>query len=361
MSRDTIEQLAGQILVAGFQNHEPDPTLYDRIASGSLGGIIWFARNIESIEQVRRVNITMQRRNTAQAPLFISVDQEGGRVRRFKKDVIELPPMQTIGALDQPELTEALATQLAQELLALGFNADFAPVVDIHTNPDNPVIGDRAFGTDANTVIKHAQHFVNGMQNAGMAACAKHFPGHGDTSQDSHLTLPRCELSQERLSSVELAPFRALSPSIASMMSAHVVYPAVDPQNPATLSPKWITDILRNELGYQGVIFSDDLEMRAIAAHHAPGAAACQAVAAGCDALLICSSADMLNEVHSALVSKAQNDIPFLARLKNAVSRFEKMRRRYPGITLNENAPIFTSQILEKRATLATKLKNALD
>src|SRR5439155_8944763 len=201
---------------------------------------------------------------------------------------------------------EAVGRAIGDELRALGVDIDFAPVLDVHTNPANPVIGERAFGRDAATVARRALAFARGLDAAGVLACGKHFPGHGDTDTDSHLELPRIDHDWDRLEKVELLPFRrAAAAGLPIIMTAHVVFAALDAQRPATLSEQVITGLLRGKLGYRGVIVSDDLDMRAIAGHMGADHAAVAAVRAGCDVLLLCCDAANQGLADEGLVKEA--------------------------------------------------------
>jgi beta-N-acetylhexosaminidase len=202
----------------------------------------------------------------------------------------------------------------------------FAPVLDVHTRPDNPIIGDRAFDSTPDGVARKAGAWAAGLADGALLSCGKHFPGHGDTTVDSHLALPRVERDREGLERIEIAPFRALAKNVDAMMTAHVVYPAWD-DRPATLSRALCTELLRHRLGFEGVLFSDDLEMKAITA---PVEAAVLAVAAGCDVLLVCSRADLADEVHAALVREVEKSATFRARCEEAAARSLAMRKRVP-------------------------------
>jgi len=223
------------------------------------------------------------------------------------------------------------ARAVGVELGALGFNLDFAPVLDVNTQAVNPVIGDRAFGSDTRTVMRFGVAFVRGMQGAHVLACGKHFPGHGDTQADSHHELPVVEHPRPRLDQVELPPFRAaIGAGIAALMSAHVVYSRIDDGVPATLSRSICASLLRAELGFEGVLFTDDLEMKAITARYAIEDAALEAVWAGCDALLVCSDEEAQARVHEALTRAAEKDAKFRERCREAVTRVLRLRRLCP-------------------------------
>jgi beta-N-acetylhexosaminidase len=222
-------------------------------------------------------------------------------------------------------------------LAALGFSMDYAPVLDVHTRADNPVIGDRAFATEPKLVARAGLAFARGLVSAGVAACAKHFPGHGDTHTDSHLELPRVSHDRARLDAVELLPFRRAAREVPAIMSAHVVYDALD-QVPATLSHRIATDVLRGELGFRGVLVSDDLEMRAVSETLDAGEAAVAAIEAGCDALLVCSSEDAQLAACAALVKRAESSATFRVRCEEAHARVMLLRRAFAPRALEGHA-----------------------
>jgi beta-N-acetylhexosaminidase len=289
MSPLGLRRRIGQLLIAGFNGEQLPVELKSIAAEFGLGGVILFARNVVEPEQVAGLSGEAARL-VPDMPLWVSVDQEGGRVARLKAPFTEWPPMATLGRSGDPALAERFARALASELRAVGISLDYAPVLDIHTNPKNPVIGDRALAETAEHVASLGAVIVRALQAGGVAACGKHFPGHGDTSADSHLELPVVEHPPDRLRAIEFVPFRsAIEAGVATIMTAHVFVPSLDEARPATLSKAVVTDILRRELGFEGVIISDDLEMKAIAAAYAVPSAAVMAIDAGCDGLLICS------------------------------------------------------------------------
>ena len=319
-------ELCGDLIIGGFDGTTLPRAFAERLARCELGGAILFARNITpELEQVRALCDSIARASP-EAPI-VSLDQEGGRVARLKTGVIALPAARALGKLAD-EALERVGHVLGRQLAHLGFTLDYAPVLDVHTNPDNPVIGDRAFSTDAEHAARSALAFARGLAAAGIAPCGKHYPGHGDTAVDSHLALPRVSHDRARLDAVELLPFRLAARFLPAMMSAHVVYDALDAGQPATLSHRIATDVLRGEHGFEGVLFSDDLEMRAI--QHGPGAAAVLAVEAGCDALLVCSREDAQLAIHAELVRRAERDAPFRARCEEAYARVRALRRAFP-------------------------------
>ena len=288
-----------------FSGEQLPDSYRDALKRGERGGAILFRRNIASLDQTSALCAEIARSSGGDTPPFIAVDQEGGRVTRLPSPFTVLPPMRTFGDIDDIALTAHAGKVIANELTALGFNLNFAPVMDVDSNPDNPIIGDRSFGRDPRTVMRHGVALLRGLQDGGVLACAKHFPGHGDTHLDSHLELPTVECDESRLRHIELPPFRAASGAgVAAMMTAHVVYPALDKDVPATFSRAICTSLLRREIGFEGVLFSDDLEMGAIANHHGVGHAAVESVWAGCDALLICKEEALQEEALKALVDK---------------------------------------------------------
>jgi beta-N-acetylhexosaminidase len=251
-------------------------------------------------------------------------------VARLGPPALRLPPMRRLAELGDLELIERVGAAVGRELAGLGVTMNFAPVVDVDTNPDNPIIGDRAFSREPEAVIACAAAYLRGLRAGGVAGCLKHYPGHGDTLLDSHLALPTVGHERARLEAVELLPFRRLAAQADSMMTAHVVYPALDPDRPATLSPVIASDLLRGELGFDGVLFSDDLEMQAIAGHGSAGAAAVAAVRAGCDLLLVCSRSDLQTEVCTALLEVAERDAEFALRCRDAARRGLALRHAFP-------------------------------
>src|SRR3989441_12932099 len=320
----------GQLLIGSLPGMTITPEIRSVAKEFQLGGIILFARNIEAPEQGAELSHDVQTL-AADTPLWVSVDQEGGRVARLRAPFTEWPPMAVLGRSGDTGLARRFAKALATELRAVGITLDYAPVLDIHTNPKNPVIGDRALAEKAEEVARLGAAIIRTLQGEGIAACGKHFPGHGDTSTDSHLELPLVEHPPDRLRQVEFLPFKAaIEAGVATMMTAHVFVPSLDDTRPATLSKRVVTDILRNELQYEGVIFSDDLEMKAIANEYAVPAAAVLAVQAGCDGALICSGDhDTQSAALEAIVHAVEEDRLRLARVEDALKRQQRAKERF--------------------------------
>jgi beta-N-acetylhexosaminidase len=326
----TVRRDIGQLLVGSLPGTTITPEIRSLAREFQLGGIILFARNVEAPEQVAELSHDVQQLAT-EVPLWVSVDQEGGRVARLKAPFTEWPPMAVLGRSGDVQLAVRFARALARELRAVGITLDYAPVLDIHTNPKNPVIGDRALAEDAEMVGRLGAAIIRGLQENGVAACGKHFPGHGDTSVDSHFDLPLVEHPPDRIRRVECVPFRAaIAADVAFMMTAHVLVPSLDEERPATLSPRIVRDMLRDELGFAGVIVGDDLEMKAVAKQYTVPDAAVQAMAAGCDGLLICSgNADVQAQTLETLVYAVESGrIPF-KRLEDALTRNRRAKERF--------------------------------
>jgi len=228
------------------------------------------------------------------------------------------------------ELAFDVGRALGTELRALGFDIDFAPVLDVNTNPDNPVIGDRSLAAEASRVASLGIAFAAGLDEVGIVGCGKHFPGHGDTDIDSHLALPRLAHDLDRLRSVELVPFAAAARAeLPMLMTAHVLFSAIDAQVPATLSARVVTELLRGELGYEGVVVSDDLDMKAIADNYGVGEAAVRAIEAGCDVLLLCRDPVHQIEAREALLSRAKSSEEFRHRIESSAARVGELARRH--------------------------------
>lgn len=326
MSR-SLEQQAASLFSVGFAGKAPSAELVSLLERG-VGGVIAFSQNIGAPEEVLELNRAIKLE--AGRPLLLSVDQEGGRVARLRRGFTELPPMRALGASGDAELARALGGVVARELRAVGFDLNYAPVLDVDTNPDNPVIGDRSFGSSPKLVTELGLAFGQGLQQAGVAACAKHFPGHGDTSQDSHLELPRLQHDRARLEQIELAPFRAAAQTdIAAIMTAHVIFEAVDTHHPATMSRAVVRDVLRGELGYGGLVVSDDLEMRAITDHYGVTQAVLLGLQAGVDHFLICHRAELAHRAIDAVIAAVQSGELSRATLDAATHRFDTVLSRF--------------------------------
>jgi beta-N-acetylhexosaminidase len=291
----TLEQKIGQVMMVGFDGTEATPELLEMITKYHVGGVILFARNIEGPEQVAKLTNALQRAalDSGHPGLFIAIDQEGGRVARLTEDkgFTEVPGAMAVAATGSVENAQKVAKLLADELNAIGVNIDFAPDLDVNNNPQNPVIGLRSYGSQPAEVAALGLETIQALQFHGILAVGKHFPGHGDTGTDSHVSLPIVPHDRARLEQVEFVPFvAAMRNGVAGIMSAHITFPAIDPTPglPATLSPAVLTGLLRQEMGFQGLIFTDSLEMGALAeAGYPVPLAASTALKAGADVLLM--------------------------------------------------------------------------
>jgi beta-N-acetylhexosaminidase len=348
-----LEQMAGSVIVYGFGGTEAPATLRRWLSQKSVAGLILFKRNIEDLEQATALIETCVKGSDPALPLLVSVDQEGGRVARFGDPILRLPPMRALADVGDPELTRDAAAVLGRQLRAIGINLDFAPVLDVDTNPLNPIIGDRSFGRTPALVIEHALAFADGLHAGGVLSCGKHFPGHGDTDVDSHLALPTLRHGIPRLKEVELLPFGAAAQRVASLMTAHVVFEAIDPGVPATMSRTVILEILRGELGFEGAVFSDDLEMGAISDRYSVEEAGMLAIEAGCDLLLVCSDLDAAERLRETLAAEANRSRAFHARLVEARSRADALRRRIldlpPAVSLRNALQSAEAQSVTER------------
>jgi beta-N-acetylhexosaminidase len=363
----------GQLLWIGFAG-PVTPALRGRLDRGEAGATIVFKRNLpvatgaggppgeDLVDLDALVAMTGELHGSAPdgTPALIAVDQEGGSVQRVRAPATRWPAMAALDRFAEPEdaaLAEAVGQAIGDELAALGFDIDFAPVLDVHTNPLNPVIGDRAFSTEPEAVARRALAFARGLAAANILACGKHFPGHGDTTTDSHMELPRVDHAWERLEQVELLPFRrAAAAGLPMIMTAHVVFAALDAQRPATLSEAVIEGLLRRSIGFRGVVVSDDLDMRAIVSHMGVDAAAIGAIRAGCDALLLCN--DEANQVaaEAALIREAERDSVFRARIGQAAQRIRDMKRAHAASQTSRPAPARDSIGRFEHRRLADKL-----
>lgn len=328
MTDDTLRHAVGDLIVGGFAAEAVPAEFSTLVTDGLVGGAILFSRNLSSIGQAAELVAALR---SLRPDLWISVDQEGGRVQRLEDPFPQLPPMRVLGRRpDAAKVVASAGAVLADGLLALGFDQDYAPVLDVDTNPDNPVIGDRAFAAAAADVAKLGVAFARALEGGGIAGCGKHFPGHGDTVKDSHLEMPRLDHDLDRLRSVELVPFAAAAAAnIASIMTAHVIFGPLDATLPATLSHAILQPILRRELGYDGVVVSDDLEMKAIADNFGIADAAVRAIGAGCDQLLVCHRVELQAQAHAAIVDAVQRGRLERGRVLEAHARVKRMKARF--------------------------------
>ncbi|MFS8501030.1 MAG: beta-N-acetylhexosaminidase [Caldicoprobacter sp.] len=329
----SLEQKIGQMLMVGFHSTFYDDHIEQLIREYKIGNVILFSRNIEDINQTRELcaQIQSQAIKYTGIPAFISIDQEGGMVVRFHKDVTYLPGNMAVGATYDPANARKVATIAAKELKALGINMNFAPVLDVNNNPLNPIIGVRSYGEDPKKVADFGVSYIKGLQGNGVIATAKHFPGHGDTAVDSHVDLPLVPHDKERLQRVELYTFRkAVESGVDAVMTAHILFPALeDDRLPATLSYNILTKVLREKLGFNGVIVTDCMEMSAIAKYFGTAAAVVQAIKAGADLVLISHTKETqigaFNKIKKAVL---RGEIS-IDRIDESVNRILRLKQKY--------------------------------
>lgn len=320
-------RLCGQLLSVGFEGTVAPAELLARIAASEVGGVMLFRPNIVDPPQVASLVASLRAAAPPDAPLLVSIDQEGGLVQRVRAPATVWPPMLAVGDARDLARTTAVGRALGEELAALGIGWNFAPVLDVHTNPANPVIGNRAFGTTPEAVTAQALAFWRGLRAAGLVGCGKHFPGHGDTRTDSHLDLPVVAHDLERLRRVELAPFAAAARAgMEALMTAHVLYPALDPDRPATLSHLIATELLRGELGFRGVLVSDDLGMKAVADRYSIEELAVLTIEAGVDHLLVRGPIARQIAAFEAIVVAAEARSEIRARVAESASRVAALK-----------------------------------
>lgn len=332
-----IEHSIGQKILLAFQGKELSPEIIAALQTYRPGGLTLFrSLNIENPAQVRQLTDSLQRLvlDLGLPPLLIGADQEGGQLMAIGEGTTPLPGNMALGATGSDELARKAGAVLAQELRAMGVNVNYAPSCDVNINPHNPVIGTRSFGENPEAVARLASAMVEGIQSAGVAATAKHFPGHGDTSGDSHHGLPSVQHSLERLQQVEFPPFQAaIAAGVKLVMTAHLALPALDGPDapPATLSRRILHGLLRENLGFSGVTITDALDMKAIRQGDALGEDAVRAAAAGADLLLLTSSPGDQRRVHQSLSQALQNGYLDRAMVTTSLERILSLKRWLAG------------------------------
>ncbi|HEY3268935.1 MAG TPA: beta-N-acetylhexosaminidase [Armatimonadota bacterium] len=337
----TLEEKVGQMLLFGWRAEDeaaPSPSegypgtaaqtaatsvnahARKLLTEWKVGGVILMGRNVESPTQVARLHNDVQA--LCDVPVFFSTDQEGGHVCRMKTPFTMMPGAMPLGATGDEQLAFQAAKAVGEELTAIGVNLDFAPDADVNNNPDNPIIGVRSYGADPAKVAGMVAAQVKGYLAGGAIPCAKHFPGHGDTAVDSHLGLATIPFPMERLSQVELVPFQAaIAAGAPFIMTAHIIFEALDPDRPATLSPKIINGLLREELGFRGVVITDCMEMKGIVSHYGIAEAAVMAVEAGVDICAACHTPSRQEAVRNAILDAVRSGRISESRIDESVAR----------------------------------------
>ncbi|AFX99845.1 beta-N-acetylhexosaminidase [Bdellovibrio bacteriovorus] len=302
----SISHIIGQHMFIGVSGHALTADEKKFIVENNIGGVCLFGRNVAEPKQVRDLCAEIQslrHKQVDKAPLFIGIDMEGGRVHRLKAPFTVWPPLRKLGDLDAPTVSFHFANRMGLEMKAVGINLDFAPCVDIFTNPGNTVIGDRSISSDPEMVAKHASALVRGYIKADVITCAKHFPGHGNTIVDSHEDLPVENTDLARLEACELIPFRKTFKSRVDMvMTSHIKFPNIDPEWPVTLSETFVKKMIREELRYRGLIITDDLGMKAMTKHYGIDEVPVRALKAGVDLLLYCNDPEVPPQAYDAIL-----------------------------------------------------------
>jgi len=344
----TVEQKVGQLLVAGIEGTAAGEDAVSAIQSAQVGGIILFGRNVADAEQLTALTNRLRELNQGQVPLFLCVDEEGGRVSRMPPEVADLPPV--LDFVESGGDPYRLGQTLGLLCRSFGFTMDFAPVADVWTNPDNTVIGDRAPATGFDAASAAVPQEVAGMAGMGVIPVVKHFPGHGDTAVDSHVDLPVVDKTLEELRAGELRPFcAAVEEGAPAVMVAHILVTALDPERPASLSPAVVGGLLREELGFDGLVCTDDLTMGAVSGTWGVDEAAVLAVEAGCDLLLICHGSDHLKTARSALLDAVAEGRITVSRLDESVRRILTLKERF-GL---DNEPVEAPDVAALNAHIA--------
>jgi len=294
------------------------------------GGIVLMGRNVRHDDLSVTVNTLNELQSLSREPLLTNCDQEGGMVARFVEGVTVMPSNMALGATRRPDLAYRAAAACAEELKAVGINYNFAPTIDVNNNPDNPIIGTRSYSESPDVVSEFGVQAIRGYQDTGVIACAKHFPGHGDTAVDSHLALPSVPYNRGRLDEIELKPYRAaIAAGVSSIMTTHIMFPALDPDLPSTLSKKIITGILRDEMGYDGVIVTDSMEMKAIADNWGTPEASVLAIEAGVDMVLIPHTQSTQRASFEAILKAVKDGRISESRLDESVARLTALKQQY--------------------------------
>lgn len=327
LSAMTTEEKVGQLLIAGFYETQAGAEARSYLQDCHVGGLILYGRNVESARQLTDLTNGLKALAGDGIPLFLATDQEGGLVERMPPEIQRLP-----NAYDVSD-PAAFGSTLGAECAAFGLNTDFAPSLDIWSNPNNTVIGKRAFSSDTETVTQRGLACLTAMEESGTIPVIKHFPGHGDTDTDSHVGLPVVDKTREALLEMELLPFQAaIDAGAPAVMVGHILMTQIDPDRPATLSSEVVTGLLREELGFDGVAFTDDLTMGAITQNYGLGEAAVLAVEAGCDVLLVCHETGSVEEVCAALLDAVNSGRITTDRLDQSVRRILTLKQNY-GLT----------------------------
>lgn len=327
----TLDEKIGQLVLVGMEGTSMQAQAGEMIDKYHVSGLILYKDNITDAAQTVKLLNQLKKKNAGSpAPLWLSIDQEGGKVSRMPSEFTKIPPAAEVGRADRIAYTRKIGEALGAEVSSLGFNMDFAPVLDINSNPNNPVIGNRSYGTNPESVSMHGIETMKAIQSKQVAAVVKHFPGHGDTSVDSHLELPVVNKSLAELQAFELLPFvEAIKQDADAIMIAHLLIPKIDKNDPASLSKTMITDILRVDLGYDGVVITDDMTMGGITGHFDVGEAAVRSILAGSDMILVGHDYQTQVSVLKALKLSARDGLITKDMLDQSVYRILSLKEKY--------------------------------
>ncbi len=352
-----LEEKIGQMLVVGFHGHEPPRHILDWLREGRIGGVILFARNIETPEQV--AELTGALHGAARRPLLVAIDQEGGVVARLRGGFTESPGAMALGAADDPKLTEEVSAVLAAEMRALGINWNLAPAIDLTHDIHNPSVGVRSLGSDPEHVRRHALAQVRGFQGTGVAATAKHFPGKANTPVDPHVMLPVIEEALDDMWDTDLVPFRAVCDAgVAAVMITHVQFKTMEPVYPSTLSPAIIQGLLRRDIGYRGLVTTDCMEMKAVTDAYGPGESAVLAAMAGANVVLFSHTREYQEAAYDALLDAARSGRLPMDRVDYSVERIKEMKEcftsdgRPPLIVIRQPSHLETMERAARAGTV---------
>ncbi len=326
----SLEEKVGQMIFAGIKGTDITNETKKIISTHQVGGIILFKDNLKNANQsVSLLNAIKQENTNNKVPLFLGVDEEGGRISRLP-ELTKLPTNEELGKRNDISLSYNIGKLLGKELSAFGFNLDFAPVLDINSNPHNPIIGDRSFGTDAELVSELGLQMMKGIQSEQVISVIKHFPGHGDTAVDSHKELPIIQKSLEELQALELIPFKhAVEQGAEVVMVGHILLPKIDSTYPASISERIITDVLREQLGYEGIIITDDMTMKAILNNLEIGESAVSAVKAGNDIVLVAHNYANVKKAIDSIIKAIENGEITEQRIDESVKRILSIKKKY--------------------------------
>ena len=335
ISTMTLEEKVGQMMFYGVNGTNVDDKVVNLFEDQHAGGIILYGHrnfwgssldnNVKYVNSIKKAN-----RQNSDIPLFIGFDEEGGSMSQLPQELMRTPSKGELGNTNDSSLATGIGAGTAKKLKLLGINTDFGTVLDINTNKNNPIIGVRSYGSTQEKVTEFGINELKAIQNEGVIPTVKHFPGHGDTEVDSHLGLPSLNHDLNRLKSTELVPFQtAINNGVDMVMTAHIMLPQIDKEYPATMSKKILTDLLRDEMGYKGVIITDDLEMQAISKNWDLGEAAIKSVEAGADILLVCHTIENQQKVYNAVVQGVNDGKIDENRIDESVRRILRLKYQY--------------------------------